>query len=105
MTGGADGTSPTIQMITLQNYKTDISVRVIDHTFLYAANQGPKVVVTVNGLMGVCLSDCSYKYNEASPKVTQIVFNQANPMVNFTLSIPSGYSVNISTIRIVEKYS
>ncbi len=65
--GGQAGTSPTATFHETRKYSSNLLYNPVDENFMFTPSAGPNVLVTVNDLMGVCESDCSYTFETTVP--------------------------------------
>jgi hypothetical protein len=102
LTGGLDGTSPTIAYSNARPYSSNILFDPVPYSMLYSVASSPQVVVTVNGLKSVCISDCSYSFIPNIPTIASQTTSNNGVNVALTITDPTSqiYSNSALTIAI-----
>ena len=70
LVGGQDGTFPQISFKETLKYSPNIVFRPVDERFMFLADSGPQVQVTVNNVLGTCQGNCAYNFITSAPEVT-----------------------------------
>lgn len=73
LTGGRNGTKPTIQFFETREYSQNIVFNPVDENFLFTADSKLNVLVEVNDLMAQCLTNCRYYFDYDVPEIVSQV--------------------------------
>lgn len=94
LTGGSS--SPTVSVNILRPYSTSITF-VVDYNFVHTYTNNINVLVTVNKIPSVCLTNCSYTFIDAT-KITALSLTGST--INFAISNPKSLSFTYSDITV-----
>lgn len=97
--GGVSGTKPQVTAIEIRPYSSDLLVNPIDYSFLSTPASLPNVLITVNGVPSVCLSDCGYTFLTNSPQLTAATIS--GPTVTLSLTDPSNIGYQLTDVTIL----
>lgn len=98
--GGVTGTKPQVTAAEIRAYSSDLLVNPIDFPFLSTPASQPNVLITVNSVPSVCMSNCGYTFLTNAPQLTAATIS--GPTVTLSLTDPSniGYMLTDVTISI-----
>lgn len=96
LTGGKQGTFPTIEFFETRTYSPNLIFNPIDQNFLFRHSNSPNIIVTVNNLKSVCLNNCEYSFLANNPLVSSQVLSGNQVLV--TISNPSNMNYDTSVL-------
>lgn len=94
LTGGI--TSPTVNHTVLRNFSSSIVFEPIDYRFLTTPSEKPSVLVNVNQIPAVCISNCSYSFLSLFEIVSMSL---SNFTLHLTISNPNSINVTSKVIK------
>lgn len=98
LAGGKTNTKPQVYAEVLREYASDLLVDPIDYPFLKSSAAVPNVLVTVNSLLSVCLTNCAYTFTWDTPLFTSLSLSGSK--LNIAIS-SSSYTYTLSDVSII----
>lgn len=97
LTGGRDGTTPEIEISSLQASSSDLFVEPLSSEYLFTVADKPQVIASIDGIKSVCAGDCSFEFNSNIPTLTGANLDYASARLILSVSYPNANGVELST--------
>lgn len=95
--GGVAGTSPQISFVNRVSFSTNLYFETLDYRFFTTYSSLPNVLVSVNSMPAVCLSNCGYSFVTVG-EVSSVSITGTT--LNFAISNPNSLTLDATNLTV-----
>jgi len=100
LTGGLSGTTPQISFFETRAYSPNVIFNPVDERFLFMTSNSTNVIVTVNSLKSVCLTNCVYTFLTSTPTVSAQTLSGSTVQISLTNPLSTSYTTAMLKVKV-----